>query len=211
MRRLLLIIVVLAAFTAVAQDKKLGGLTPLGTKTEEISGLSVPAPGQRCENWAWMAAVQAMMSAQGVTYTQDALADKSYGGTMCVDTLPSLEQISLWLDGDYQLDNGTKFTLKTVRVTGAPTTIDDLIVNLRQQRPMLLVWKNHAYVLEGMVYNEFLHPTGSHRFEVQELRLVDPLAPEDADSRHVTFTRADDDPNDIQGMLWLEIEPKITR
>lgn len=210
MRRVLLIIVFVTGVVC-AQDKKPGGLTPLGTKTEEISGLSVPAPGQRCENWAWMAAVQAMMATQGITYAQDALADKAYGGTVCVDTEPSLEQISLWLDGDYQLDDGAKFSVKTIRVTGAPTNIDDLIMNLRQQRPMLLVWKKHAYVLAGIVYDDYLHPTGAHRFEVQELHLIDPLAPEDADSRHMNFTRADDDPKDIQGMLWLQVNAKANR
>ncbi len=71
MRRLLVLITLLLAVSASADDKKMGPiLLARPNQTVEIKGLKVPAPVQKCENFGWAAGVELMLRMQGVDLDQ---------------------------------------------------------------------------------------------------------------------------------------------
>jgi hypothetical protein len=171
---------------------------------EMIPDINVPLPRQPCENWAWAAAIEALLAQQEVPLKQDYWVDRADGGSVCLDHTPSMEDTVNLIRGDYTLDNGRKVHLNARFNTGAPTNIGALILRLRSGQPSLLLWKDHAYVLSGIVYDEFVYPTGQKRFEIRELELIDPAA-KPGPGRHVLFLKGIDDPNDIGGTLEITV------
>ncbi len=171
---------------------------------EMIPDINVPLARQACENWAWAAAIEALLAKQEVTLKQDYWIDRADGGAVCLDRAPSLEDTVSLVSGDYTLDEGRRVRIDASFNPGAPTDIDAIILRLRSGQPSLLLWKDHHYVLTGVVYDEFVYPTGQKRFEVRELELIDPSLKADP-GRHVLFLKGIDDPDDIGGTLEINV------
>ena len=206
MRRVVIGLFVFALLVAPAiGDKKPKGvpLMRLPTQTNEITNLAVPTPAQKCANWAWATAIEVMLKPQQVTLDQHYWVQKANAGEICVDWLPTMEKLARLIDGNYQLEDGRKVTLQSHYAEGAPTNPGDLVLAVRQQRPALLYWKSRAYVLCGVVYDEYIYPNNQRLFEIRELKLVDPLAA--AKDQHVSFLMERDDVNDIGGYFTVEV------
>lgn len=159
-------------------------------------------PAERpCVNWGWAAVVADMAAARGVQISQQYLVDRLYGGSRCLDAAGDSEDLAKQLSHDYVLPNGQKFALEARFIPGAPAQTDPLIVSVRQNRPLMLLWRNHPYLLTGLTYDEYIAESGNKMFVVTELQLFDPLA--EKGKRTVVFSRDQDSPAEINGMLDL--------
>jgi hypothetical protein len=170
-----------------------------------------PVPArQKCQNWAWAAGLETSLRLQGVnSLPQNYWVMKANGGEVCDDRPVDLGKISKLIDGKYVLDDGRKVLLESYAVAGVPTAVDPLIVATRSGRPLVFLWKGHPYIYVGMTYHEVIWATGQRDYEVQEMKLLDPVAP--AEKQAVSFNPVNDDPAEINGLLDIKatlIEPQ---
>ena len=171
----------------------------------EIPEATVHPAKQLCQNWTWAASVESMLASTGIALTQDDMVTRAEGGSVCKDRNPNFERMTHALDGTYYLDDGHKVRVETRNVTGAPTVIDDILMSMKTQHPLVLFWKGHAYLLKGVVYSEFLiSSNGAKVFEINELKLLDPIATK-AEEREISFLRDRDDPNEIDGVMDVRV------
>ena len=204
-RRVILMIAFAAlALPLAARKRPMGApLVRLPDKVLELTVFWLPTPAQKCANWAWAVAVEAMLKSQQVTIKQNAWVQKANYGEVCIDAAPTLEQLAKVIDGAYVLDDGRHVRLQSVYFAGAPTIPDDLIAPLRQGRPVLLYWKSRALVVRAVKYDEYVYPNGQRMFEITEMRLVDALLT--GAERELTFVNGRDDPADIGGVFHVVV------
>lgn len=171
----------------------------------EIPDATVHKAQQLCQNWTWAASVETLLAPTGVALTQDDMVTRAEGGSVCKDRNPNFEQMTRVLDGSYYLEDGHKVKIETRNVTGVPTVIDDILMSMKKQHPLILFWKGHAYLLKGVVYSEFLiSSNGAKVFEINELKLLDPTATR-AEEREVSFVRDRDDASEIDGVMDVRV------
>ncbi|MGH9492980.1 MAG: hypothetical protein ACRD2K_05725 [Terriglobales bacterium] len=203
---ILLILAVSAPSPGADKKKKRVPVLVNAGVTAELPSPAATTAAQKCENWAWAAGVETLLRSQDVQLDQHYWVQKSDGGEICLETLASLEQLARVVTGEYVIDVGRKVRLDARYVLGAPTNLDSIILGLRRGQPALLVWKGHAYVIYGVVYDEYVSPTG-HRFaDIREIKLIDPFYAED-ERRLVSFVRGRDHPADIGGTFEITITP----
>lgn len=210
-RLALAILLILAVSAPSPAAKKKKGIPLLVNPAVTAELASPPAGGvaQRCENWAWAGGVEAILRAQNVPLDQHYWVQKSDGGEICLESLAPLEQIARVLNGEYVLDDGSKVRLEARYTAGSPVNLDSIILGLRGGRPALLVWKGHAYILYGVVYDEYVAPTGNRFFDIRELKLVDPFFEDEG--RLVSFVKDQDDAADLGGTFEVIATPiKLT-
>jgi len=159
-----------------------------------------------CDNWAWVAGIVAMAANRGAHIEQQYLIDRLYGGSKCVTSAVDVESLAQQISHDYVLSDGQKFRLEVQFSPGAPTQPDPLIVAVRQNRPLIVLWQNRPYLLTGVNYDEYTAPTGNKLLILTELRLFDPAS--DAPKHELTFSREDDSPDDLNGVLDLSVYSK---
>ena len=206
--RALILCSLLALALPLAADKKSKGasLVRLPEQTAELKALWLPTPLQKCTNWAWAAAVEAMLRSQQVTIKQNAWVAKADLGEVCVDAAPTMEKLARVVEGTYVLDDGRHVRLQARYISGAPRLPDDLIVPVRQGLPVLLFWKSRALVVRAVVYDEYIYPNNQRLFQIKEIRLVDPLLT--GKQREVSFLNGRDDPAEIGGMFHVVVIPE---
>jgi len=203
-------IVVLLFIVPLAADKKTGApLAKLPPQTAAIVGLKLPAAAQACTSYAVAVAVEAMLRVQKVALDQHFWVQKADGGELCIDPLPDLDHLSRAINGKYVLDDSRKVTLETHIIPGAPTIPDDAIAPVRQGIPLLVLWKDRAYVLHDIIYDEYIFPNGQRMFQLKELKMTDPIAP--ARTREVSFKSGTDDPADISAIFWVTVTPEYVQ
>src|SRR3954470_4954144 len=181
MRRTAIALAALAFFAlplAAGKKKSPFSMTRPGMKAELATLPSIVAK-QKCGNWAWAAGFEAMLRTQGA----GAPLDQSYwitrlnGGEVCLDAVGRWEDLLRTLErADYVLDDGRKLRLEPRFIAGAPTVPDDLIMAMRRNQPIMLMWRGRGYLLAGVTYDEQIATTGSRMFEITELKLLDPYA-----------------------------------
>jgi hypothetical protein len=200
------LLAVALALPLVAAKKPLQGapLTLLTDQSVELKAFWLPTPVQKCTNWAWAVAIEAMLKSQQVTMKQNAWVMKANLGEVCIDALPTLEQLAKVINGAYVLDDGRHVRLQVRYISGAPTP-DDLIAPLRQGRPVLLFWKTRALVVRAIVYDEFIYPNDQRMFVIREIKLVDPLLT--GKQRESSFVTGQDNAADIGGTLEVVVIP----
>lgn len=172
----------------------------------ELSKVAFEAAEKPCGNWAWVAAVTNMAALGGARLNQSYLVDRLYGGSLCLPSAGDSAALARQISHEYVLADGQKFTLLAEFRPGVPTQPDPLIFALRQDHPLMLLWGNKSYLLTGMSYDEYVAPTGNKMFIITELRLFDPLA--DADKAEVVFSRDQDNPAEVNGILELSVHTK---
>lgn len=164
-------------------------------------------PAERpCGNWSWVAGIVDMAETRGAHIDQQYLVDRLYGGSVCLDSPGDLDDLAQRISHDYVLLDGQKFRLAASFTPGCPTQADPLILAIRQHRPVMMLWHNQSYLLTGMIYDEYIAPTGNKMFIVQELQFFDPVGAEG--KREISFIRDRDNPDDLNGVLELSIYPK---
>ena len=154
-----------------------------------------------CENWIWAAALDSVLKARGAATGQEYQILRLYGGRPCT-AVKSYSELANKISHEYVLDDGRRFLLQAIYTAGPPSHIDPLVVAMREQRPLMVVWKSHAYVLTGLNYDEYIGPNNARIFELKELILADP-----GSGGTVSFLRGHDDSNEIDGMMDVTIKP----
>jgi hypothetical protein len=178
----------------------------LRKQSVQLNKLDLKGADKPCGNWGWVAGIVDMASTRGARIEQQYLIDRLYGGSVCLESQGDVSSLSQQISHDYVLPDGQKFKLAAQFTAGAPAQADPLIVSLLRNKPLMLLWRNRAYLLTGMDYDEYIAPTGNKIFIVTELRLFDPLGEEG--KRQVTFSRDRDNPDDLNGVLEISIYPK---
>ena len=158
---------------------------------------------QNCENWALAAGLQTLLEKQDVKLDQSFWVMRLNYGELCVQQLPSIELLSEVLNKEFVLDDGRHVRLELHFDPGAPTSIDRLLVRLKQNQPSLLLLRGHPYYLTGATYDERVRQDGLRLLEVKELRLAETFARLPA----VTFQKDRDNPGEIDGILTLTVTP----
>ena len=197
--RVAVFILLLCSRLVAAGQSKGVPLMKLPPQTIDLADLKLPSAAQACTSYAIAIGIEAMLRVQKVALDQHFWVQKANGGEACVDPLPDLDRLSRDIDGTYTLDDGRKVTLETHIIAGAPTIPDDTIAPLKRGIPLLFLWKGHAYVLHGVVYDEYVYPNGQRMFQITELKMTDPLAP--AKEREISFKTATDDPAEITAII----------
>jgi len=171
----------------------------------DVPTLTVTVAAQRCRDWAWAAALDTVLGVQGVKRGQKYWISKLHGGELCDDDFNRFEDLPRLIEGEYAREDGSKVRVSAGYTIGAPTNVDNLIVSLQHGRPLILFWKAHAYVLAGMVYDEYVAPSGQRIFEVREMKLRDPYL--SGGKQFLTFVKGTDDANDINGLMQVTVTP----
>ena len=174
----------------------------IGTAVD-VHDLKIATTQQRCENWTWAANVETSLAMQDLPVSQRDIVTRTEGGELCKDDGPDFDVMSKVVAGDYPLADGSHARVDVVNVTGAPTVIDDLIVAMRGNRPLLMFWKSHGYLMTGLTYNEFVSADGGRMFEITEIRLNDPMA--EPGKQEAVFKREVDNPRDINGIMDVRV------
>src|SRR5260370_7994137 len=116
-----------------------------------------------------------MLRVQDAGIPQEYWIQRLNHGKVCLPRAESFESLAGCLESDfYVMDNGRKLRLQVQYRDGAPTSPDDLIASVRHNQPIMLFWSGHPYLIAGVLYDEFIAPNGGRRFEVRELKLLDP-------------------------------------
>ena len=199
---------VLLAGAAWAGDQK-PGVTLLARPNQvvDINGLKVPELAQKCENFGWAAGVELILRLQGVSLDQKYWVTKMDSGEVCQQQLRPMDELAQVIDGEYLLDVGRKVRLKTRYTTGAPTVLDEMIVSIREGSPWLFIWKGHPYLVDGLMYDEFIGPNNARIFMVKEIKLLDVMATPDDPQRQVTFVRGRDSLDQVNGTMTVRATP----
>jgi hypothetical protein len=172
----------------------------------EIPAFDAAIAAQKCNNWAWAASIETVLRLQEVKLDQHELVTRLQGGEVCDDDFTRFEDLPRLVEGEHVLEDGRKVRISAAYAAGAPTNIDDLIVTLRQGRPLIVFWKGHAYLLCGLIYDEYIGGGGQRVFIVREMKLRDPFVAA-GDKRFVSFVKGPDDPNDINGLMQIRVTP----
>ena len=182
------------------------GLQVRPAQTAEVPAFTATVAAQKCKNWTWAATLETVLRLQQVQLDQHQLVTKLQGGEVCDDNFTNFEDLPRLVEGEYVLEDGRKVRVSASYLAGAPTNIDDLIVAMRQGRPLILFWKGHAYLLCGLIYDEYIAGGGHRIFVVREMKLRDPYVAA-GDKQFVTFVKDTDDPNDIDGLMQVKVTP----
>jgi len=172
----------------------------------EMQDVQFKAADQTCENWSWVAGITDMAAISGARIDQQYLIDRLYGGSVCLTSAGDFDDLAHRISHDYVLLDGQKFRIEAQYTSGAPTQADPLIMSIRQSRPLMMMWRNRAYLLTGMDYDEYISPTGNRMFMVTALKFFDPAAEEG--KHEVVFSRDQDNPDDLNGVLQLSVDSK---
>ena len=172
----------------------------------DMEGIQLRAADRSCENWSWVAGITDMAAIGGAHIDQQYLVDRLYGGSVCLSSAGDYNDLARHISHEYVLVDGQKFRIEAQFTPGAPTQADPLIVSIRQGRPVMMIWRNRAYLLTGMDYDEYISPTGNRMFMVTALKFFDPAAQEG--KHEVVFSRDQDNPDDLNGILELSVYSK---
>lgn len=224
MLRWLVATILIAALPGLARGPQSRGV-PLAKRPNQVAtvtDLELAPATQRCTNWAWAAALEAALRHRQVPLAQSFWVEKMNGGQICLDRPlivreagrhalsndvqpQDLQALADGITGEYTLDDSRKVRIAAHSSAGLPQEPNALIADLRDSRPVLLFWRNHAYLLYSILYDEYIYPTGQRMYFMKELRLLDPLQP--AGKQKVSFTVGEDDAAEIEGVVEITATP----
>ncbi len=190
-----------AQLAAAFDKKKLTGYQLRPNQEATVDNPDIELAERPCENWIWAAALNRVLKPLDASMGQEYQILRLYGGTVC-SGVKDYAELAQRISHEYRLDDGRRFLLNARFVEGAPTGLDAVIVSLREQRPMMVVWKNHAYLLVGLVYDEYIARDGGRVFQLKEMKLGDP-----ANGSVVSYQRDRDDPATIGGLMEISVKP----
>ena len=159
----------------------------------------VPAK-QSCENWGFGAAVQSLLEMQDVPLRQEHWVSRLSGGDTCEPLLRSPQELARAVDGDYRLA-GARVVHLEARLEGTSVDPGRLVRSIRENRPFLLIWKRHTYIVIGVKYVETIDHRGIHDYNIQEMKLMDPLA--GAEQEPIIFRKATSTLAEVNGILEI--------
>jgi len=209
--RLALVLLLLVAVPGSAQifHKKKKSYPPFALHRNLVVDLQ-PLPQvvakQKCGNWAWAAALETALRAQGVALDQTFWILRLNNGELCLDSAGTPEDLIRYLERDpHFLDNGKKVQLHVLWVPGPPTAMDLLIRSVQLNRPIIVFWRGRARVLSGVTYDESVSTTGDRIFDAREMRMIDLYAPPTDPTRVATFVKGTDNLAEFTGTMQVQV------
>ena len=198
--------------TSALADKKPKAYPPFALHkdvTVDLKMTPIVVARQKCANWAWAAALETALRAQGVPLDQTFWVARLNNGEPCLDSPGAPGDLIRYLERDpHVLDDGRKVRLHVTFVPGPPTSMDMLIRSVQQNRPVIIYWRGRARVLEGVTYDENVSPTGDHLFMAHELRLIDLYASPKDPARISKFTKGTDSLTEFEGTMQVQVLPE---
>lgn len=209
LRRSLACLLLLCAVLPLAAQKKAKAhyLKKEGEKAVVEAALKdFVAAEKPCVNYAWAAAVKAVLKPKQVNIPQRDWVMKAYGGYKCIEPLnvAAYTELLRYINGDYALTPERRVRIEAEFTPGAPMQPDPFIAAFREGETLMLVWNGKPYIWYGAVYDEYIHLAGNRMFEITELKLLDPLAKSEKE-RTVSFVKGKDDPNQIDGVMRVRV------
>ena len=119
----------------------------------------------------------------------------------------SLKDIADKLQGRHLLSDGRPIVVTTEYLASDRVGAGALIYQLAANHAPVMMWNSHAYVLYGASYVESVDPgTGAIAYTIHKFFLWDTRH---ADARReAVFDRLKEDPNNVQGLLFLDWKPQ---
>ena len=178
-------------------------------KPGQVAEMPAPSVAARrpCENWGWAASVENLLKAAGVALPQKFWVMRANGGEVCVASPENVLTLNQFIDGDFVLDDGRRIRVESHYVPNQRISLEDVILAMRQQQPRIMFWKNRAYIIYGIVYDELIAPAGVRRYEWKQFKLIDPMYT-DPKQREVVLNSDHDDPADLAGIMEITATPR---
>jgi hypothetical protein len=195
---------------AAGQSKRLGYAVTKPDQVIEIADAAAKfsVANRPCASYRWAAAVESMLRAYDLPWTQQQLVTSTFGGDKCLTEMKDAVSVSRRLEREYTLENSRRVRLRTEHLPGPPT-VDRVGAHLRGGHPLMLLWQGRIYLLAGITYDE-IYPDEKqpyHRFlAIRQLRLIDPSIAPDNPGRMVIFERDKRDPATIAGVLAITVQ-----
>lgn len=115
----------------------------------------------------------------------------------------SLKELGAKVRGKHYLGDGSPVVIKDDYWPAASVNVEQIVGTLQAQRPLLMTWNGHTYVVYGAVFNEYVYDSGVNAHVIEKLLLLDTRF--DGDRRYVTFDRQTDDWGNVTGLLSLTV------
>jgi hypothetical protein len=115
----------------------------------------------------------------------------------------SLKQLGEKLRGKHYLDSGEAITVVDRYWPGTSVNAEDIVGSLGQQRPLLMEWNEHLYVVYGAVFDEYDDSSGAVTNVIKKLLLLDMRY--SGKRRYIAFDRQTDDWSKVTGLLALSV------
>lgn len=194
----------MAVTSPAADNKPKAAIVHNPDQYVELRDVSEVKAEQGCNNWAWAAAVEAILRKQGVQMDQRTWVMKQNGGLPCIDRLDSLEQLKRIVDGDYALADQRRVRVTARYTAGLPAATDTLLRPLAFGRPYILFWSGRPFLVYGAVWDEQVYQTGQKLVLIKRLQMIDPTAT--GEKRKITFERDKDQASALGAMFDVEVE-----
>jgi hypothetical protein len=182
-RTLLALAFIIAPICAFAQNSLSGLLYTFPDQHAEASKMPSVALAQDCENFLWASEIEFLARQQDVPLPQAEIVDRVYGGT-CVDTKINLDKIKAVVDGERNLEDGTRVRLE-MQITSGTLSSDDLLAQLIAGRSFIITWRGHPYVAVSALWDDYVYAPAQRLHKIREIKLLDLAKP--ADKQAVTF------------------------
>ena len=119
-----------------------------------------------------------------------------------IDVL-SLREVGTRVRGKHYMSDGSSFVVTDHYWTASSVTPEVIIGSLSAQRPLLMTWDGHLFVLYGVVFDEYKYDSGLTTHSIRKLLLVDTRYSDD--QRYLSFDRQSDDWGKVGGLLALTV------
>jgi hypothetical protein len=115
----------------------------------------------------------------------------------------SLKELGEKLRGKHYLDSGETILVTDQYWPGAAVNPEGIIGSLMAQRPLLMDWDGHLYVVYGALFDEYRYYDGRITWVIKKLSLIDTRFSDKR--RYISFDRQTDDWSKVSGLLALTI------
>lgn len=115
----------------------------------------------------------------------------------------SLKELSEKVRGKQYLSSGSSILVSDQYWSGSSVNAEAIVGSLLAQRPLLMVWSSHLYVVYGAAFDEYLYDSGANMHVIRKLLLIDTRFSDKR--RYVSFDRQTDDWSQVTGLLVLAI------
>lgn len=113
----------------------------------------------------------------------------------------SLKDVATKLQGRHLLSDGRPVMVTADFTPPASVNAQQLIGALRRNRPLLMAWNSHLYVVYGVVFDQTIDQNQGLMNAIHKLLLIDPRP--SVEHREVAFDRLSEDWGKVQGLLTI--------
>ena len=132
--------------------------------------------------------------------------DSALGDEVFSADSDSIEGLARTLQGRHMLDDGRPILVSAQYVSADSAKAEQVIAPLLTNKPLLMEWNYHFYVVQGVVFSERAYDNGFHEYLVRQLLLSDPRFTDER--MRVAFHANNNSWHEVQGFLILSAAPE---